>query len=1461
MLYPQFQAPSGGTYEEPMTSHDEDPKTVQPATGADGGETLHHEKATADGLGVLAPGGRPLPEYELVKLLGRGGFGEVWRAAGPGGFDVALKFIRLGGPAAQIELRSLELMKGIRHPHLLTLFGAWQRDDYLIVAMELADRTLLQRLQECVEQGLPGIPVLELLEYTDEAAEGLDYLNEGRHPSPSGTPSGVQHKDVKPQNLLLVGGSVKVADFGLVQVLEQTAVSATGGLTPAYAAPEIFAGRTTKWSDQYSLAVTYCHLRGGRLPFSGSAAKLMAGHIAQPPDLSMLPEVERDAVERALAKEPGRRWPNCRAFAEALEAAVRAVVGAGTAGKSAAALRGAEATGELKHALATTDAAAVLVSQRLLRRLLRAEFGGSYLIQEVPHENCYIFDRDVLLSHVEQDELGLEPEQLLPPLVILLARPSAEQLDAHGIDSTLLYYWRLLFHARVHVALRRRHEEGLLTPADLLARIEQIGATEFGEVRTILQQEHALPPPGDDLSVYTEFAATYLELRYFRANLLATFFPAFYDFARVDAVLAQDVDGSALFNATRLPGAPEPVVRTDTSSDESHTYYYKLLRHAERAGRGGDLVRAAIERTRAARVAPPELALDTRTNALRDLQTLTQKLQEALKLTPEEAAEWFQVLPALLDKADQGRWPVEAKLLYDLQKICHEHGRKLYTLDLVEWALSAGKRPIKRPLSLLQGVHTNNHLRGAARRLTLARVSDEDRQRLVKLLNAALHRSEERLRERVRPILGDAFHDVGLVAPAANVRLRAGTVAAGPAERVALHKMIEELLDRVTENGFFTFSDLRDTLSSNQLKLADVPDPNTFWRGDPLLRLDRRLASSMEGVYKRGEFYLRWLESGSSLLFGTAPGRFLTRNLLLPFGGAFLLITGLTFLWNHASHRADKLPLGSFLPLGVFLLGLMYIEGMRGWFVEAAKRTFRVLRSAFYEQPVRLWRRPWFQGMLRSWPVLLLYWYVLKPAAVCGLLLFLWPAHFASLTAAAIAFAVANLAMNSTLGAAAGEAAREAVALSVAWIRVDGLRGLIRVVGEFFKRVTEAVESALYTVDEWLRFRSGEGRLTVAVRAILGVLWFPFRYLFRLYFVVLIEPSLNPLKLPLSIIAAKFFVLIPNYVEVMVYHSEAQRYLIDNVLAPNVGETAAWVLTFGVIVPTLWLGPSAVAFLVWELRGNWRLFRANRPARLRPVLVGHHGETVLQLLRPGHHSGTVPRLFGQLRRAERAAYHSGDWRAARATRLALRDVAHSVRVFVEREFVTLLHQSKSWPERPVRAAQVVLSCGRIRIELGHEQYPGESVWLALEDQSGWLIAGVQETGWLKHVTEEQRRALTSALAGLYRLAGVDFVREQLAVVLAPLHRYHLTDHQLVVWTDREGGQAGAYDLRGRRQRLSYRSLTDIAPAPAPPLEARQVFFSRLPLTWKEWSECWQSDQKGESHPQVFGEGMRLLPQS
>ncbi len=277
----------------------------------------------ADPVGLpLVTGMSPMPGYRLLKRLGRGGFGEVWEAMAPGNFRVALKFVALDQEKANVEVASLDIVRTLRHPNLLSTFGAWQQDERLIIAMELADRTLMDRFREAVAQGHKGIPRDELLEYFREAANGIDYLNESRHTIGDKEHLSIQHRDIKPQNILLVGSGVKLADFGLVRFLENTVTGHTGNLTPMYAAPEFFHGQTSSSSDQYCLAMTYCHLRGGDIPFGTSHAELIAGHMAGSPDLSMLPVEERPVVRRALAKKPAERWPTCREFVKALAACV-----------------------------------------------------------------------------------------------------------------------------------------------------------------------------------------------------------------------------------------------------------------------------------------------------------------------------------------------------------------------------------------------------------------------------------------------------------------------------------------------------------------------------------------------------------------------------------------------------------------------------------------------------------------------------------------------------------------------------------------------------------------------------------------------------------------------------------------------------------------------------------------------------------------------------------------------------------------------------------------------------------------------------------------------------------------------------------------------------------------------------------------------------------------------------------
>jgi WD40 repeat protein len=267
----------------------------------------------------LRPDQEPLPGYRLVRLLGKGGFGEVWEVLAPGGFRVAFKFVSLSGRAGEIELQALEIIRNIRHPNLLNIFGTWQTDGWLLIGMELADATLHEEWKKSKARGMAGVPGKSLVRWSLDTARVVDYLNKPRHFLGDTKPVGIQHGDIKPQNILLVGQGVKVGDFGLARVLRTSFERQAGGMTPEYAAPEVLDGRVSRWSDQYSLAVTWCHLRGGQLPYTGkTASEIRKKQEGEAPDLTMLPDGERLAVARALAHDPRRRWPDCRSFIRAI---------------------------------------------------------------------------------------------------------------------------------------------------------------------------------------------------------------------------------------------------------------------------------------------------------------------------------------------------------------------------------------------------------------------------------------------------------------------------------------------------------------------------------------------------------------------------------------------------------------------------------------------------------------------------------------------------------------------------------------------------------------------------------------------------------------------------------------------------------------------------------------------------------------------------------------------------------------------------------------------------------------------------------------------------------------------------------------------------------------------------------------------------------------------------------------
>ncbi len=250
--------------------------------------------------------------YKLRERIGSGAYGEVWSAEAPGGMAKAVKLVYgfHDEKCAQTELQALDLIKEVRHPFLLSLERIEVFDGQLVVVTELADKSLADAFNEYIEKGESGIPRDELLQYIRDAAEGLDYLSDTHS---------LQHLDIKPENLLIIGNHVKVADFGLVKELHEVSQSLMSGMTPAYAAPELFDGKPGRFSDQYSLAIVYQEMLTCKRPFPGiTPAQLAAQHMHGSPNLRSLPTGDQSVIAKALSKNPQVRFPSCRAMVEEL---------------------------------------------------------------------------------------------------------------------------------------------------------------------------------------------------------------------------------------------------------------------------------------------------------------------------------------------------------------------------------------------------------------------------------------------------------------------------------------------------------------------------------------------------------------------------------------------------------------------------------------------------------------------------------------------------------------------------------------------------------------------------------------------------------------------------------------------------------------------------------------------------------------------------------------------------------------------------------------------------------------------------------------------------------------------------------------------------------------------------------------------------------------------------------------
>src|SRR5437588_3839598 len=262
--------------------------------------------------------GQKIGNYRLVRLLGQGGFAEVYLAEHTylGSFAaIKLLYVRVAQEDITQCQQEGRMLAALEHPHIVRVldFGIEDSTPYLVMAYAPGG-TLRTRHPKGSRLPLPTI-----VEYVKQIAAALQYAHDHKF----------IHRDVKPENMLLGRQEeVLLSDFGLAALAHSSGSLSTQEAigTLSYMAPEQIEGHPRPASDQYALAVVVYEWLCGSRPFEGSATEVIVQQLTMPPPplherISTIPLGVEQVVLRALAKDPKERFASVHEFALALEQA------------------------------------------------------------------------------------------------------------------------------------------------------------------------------------------------------------------------------------------------------------------------------------------------------------------------------------------------------------------------------------------------------------------------------------------------------------------------------------------------------------------------------------------------------------------------------------------------------------------------------------------------------------------------------------------------------------------------------------------------------------------------------------------------------------------------------------------------------------------------------------------------------------------------------------------------------------------------------------------------------------------------------------------------------------------------------------------------------------------------------------------------------------------------------------
>ena len=270
--------------------------------------------------------GQQLGNYRLLRLLGRGGFADVY--LGEHIYlksQAALKVMRMSltGEERDAFIKEAQTLMQLAHPNIVRVLDFAIEDDQPFLVMIYAPNGTLRERHPAGSR----LPVDTIVTYVEQVASALQHAHD----------QGFIHRDIKPENMLLgTDSEVLLSDFGLSVFASRTdpqysthqIAQAVAG-TSRYMAPEQLQGHPQPASDQYALGVVVYEWLCGTSPFLGTPIEIAMQHLSRPPsplreqvpDLS--PAIE-EVVQRALAKEPEQRFASVKDFAMVLQDAAQA---------------------------------------------------------------------------------------------------------------------------------------------------------------------------------------------------------------------------------------------------------------------------------------------------------------------------------------------------------------------------------------------------------------------------------------------------------------------------------------------------------------------------------------------------------------------------------------------------------------------------------------------------------------------------------------------------------------------------------------------------------------------------------------------------------------------------------------------------------------------------------------------------------------------------------------------------------------------------------------------------------------------------------------------------------------------------------------------------------------------------------------------------------------------------------